>query len=242
MAKRTYSQKADLICGRVDKDPNDTTFKNFVIDCLVLTLQEIIAQVPYARWLLDEDSLTTASGTQYVAVPSDMDIDNIVSLRDETNNYQAVRITPQEADMIDPGRDMTGLQWMWWFQRVGAEDRIYFINRPDAVRTIKAIFGNIITDPTSAQTSALPAKYESIEIDGALIKVWERIDPDYNTDRIQRRYEGGYSEAGEPSGLCRIVHDARKASGQADSLYGHRPSTGGRPFGPSWPADYNILP
>lgn len=242
MAKRTYTQKAAIICGRVDKDVNDSTFVAFVVDCLVLTLQEIISTVPYARWLMDEDSITLTSGTQYVAVPADCDIDNIVDIRDETNNFSSRRITPQEASLIDPGRDLTGQEFLWWFQRVGTDDRIYFLNRPDSTHALKMIFGNIVTDPIASATSALPAKYEPIEIDGALIKVWERIDPDHNTDRIQARFQGGFNEAGEATGLCRVVMDAKNGIASSDSLYGHRPRSGGRPFGPSFPSDYDINP
>jgi len=79
-------------------------------------------------------------------------------------------------------------------------------------------------------------------MDGALIKVWERLDPDYDVSRIETRYLGGYTQAGEPYGLCRIIADARRAPGQNDALIGHRPTRETGTFGPSFPADYDILP
>lgn len=242
MAKRTYGAKANLIADRCDKSRNDTTFINFVLDCLYLTLQEIITSVPYARWLQDEISLTTASGTQYVDI-STIDPDNIIDVRDETNNFSSRRITPEEAGLIDPGRDLTGDEFLWWIQYVSGAPRIYFINRPDSIDTLKVICGAPVTDPTSATTSALPAKYEAIEIDGALAKVWERIDPNSQlSNNYYKRFLGGYNDAGQAIGLCAIIHDAKKARGQQDSLASHRPRTGTSDFGPRFPADFDINP
>lgn len=246
MAKRTYQAKAYLVCDRCDKARTDTTFYNFVLDSLYLTLQEIIQAVPNARWLMTENTLTTVSGTQYVTIPTDMDVDSIVSIRDETNNFRSIRISPEDAENIDPGRDMAGDEWMWWVQRVNVTgtnyDRIYFINKPDSVDSLIVMHGQMITDPTPATSSVLPAKYENIEIDGALSKVWERLDSDSPlSDKYYQRFIGGIGEMGVATGLQRIIQDARKSDGQSDALYGHRPGTD-RPFGPSWPADYNILP
>jgi len=250
MAKRTYSTKANLIIDRCDKDRNDVTFKNFVLDCLYLTLQEIIAAVPYARWLMDEISITTASGTQYVDITtSGIDVDSIVDIRDETNNFSSRRITPEEAGLIDPGRDLAGDEFLWWIQTVWSgtpsveSTRIYFLNRPDSTDTLKVICAKQITDPVAGETSVLPAKYESVEMDGALAKVWERLDPESRmSDKYLQRFLGGYNTAGEPSGMCLIIRDAKKARGQQDALAYHRPRTGTSDFGPRFPANFDINP
>lgn len=251
MAKRTYLQKAYLIIDRCDKDRNDTTFKSFVIDCLKLALQEIIAMVPYARWLMDEVTLTTAASTQYVDITSSgIDPDSIVDIRDETNNFQSRRISPEEASLIDPGRDLTGDEFLWWIQTVWAgtptaseQTRIYFLNKPDSTDTLKVICGKPVTDPAESETSVLPAKYEAIEIDGALSKVWERIDSESGlSDKYYQRFIGGYNESGEPTGVALIIRDARKSPGQQDSLAYHRPRLGSGDFGTRFPADYDINP
>lgn len=251
MAKRTYGAKANIIVDRCDKSRDDTTFVNFVLDCLYLTLQEIITAVPYARWLMDEVSLSTASGTQYIDITSSgIDPDNIVDIRDETNNFQSRRITPEEAGLIDPGRDLSGNEFLWWIQTVWAgaptaaeQTRIYFINKPDSIDALIVICGRPNNDPTSATTSVLPAKYENIEIDGALSKVWERIDPDsQKSENYYRRFLGGYNEGGEATGMCAIIRDAKKARGQQDALASHRPRTGTSDFGPRFPADFDINP
>ena len=239
-----------MICDRCDKSRSDTTFVNFVLDCLYLTLQEIITAVPYARWLMDEVSLTVTSGQQYIDITaSGIDPDNIVDVRDETNNFQSRRITPEEAGLIDPGRDLTGLEFLWWIQTVWAGSptaettRIYFLNRPDAAGTLKVICGRPNADPTSTTSSVLPAKYEAIELDGALSKVWERIDPNNGmAEKYIQRFLGGYIDGGEPTGMVAIIRDAKKARGQQDSLASHRPRTGTSDFGPRFPADFNILP
>lgn len=241
MAKRTLNQMANLITRRVDKSTLDTTFIKFCEDLLNLTLQEIIAQVPYAGWLLDEDTLALSSGVQFVAVPSDLDTDNIVSLRDETNNFSSRRITPEEADLIDPGRDLTGLEFLWWIQRVGTTERFYFINRPDSTHNLSVIFGNIITDPTTNQTSALPAKYESIWMDGTMAKLHPRIQS-IDPNLYMTKFIGGYGQGGEPFGMQRIVHDARKRRGQSDVMASHRRNVHSNDFGPRFPADFDILP
>ena len=247
MAKRTYGAKANLIIDRCDKSRDDTTFKNFVLDCLYLTLQEIIMAVPYARWLMDEVSLTVTSGQQYIDITaSGIDPDNIVDIRDETNNFQSRRITPEEAGLIDPGRDSTGLEFLWWVQTVWAATettRIYFLDRPDAAGTLKVICGRPNADPTSTTSSVLPAKYESVEIDGALAKVWERIDPNSPlSDKYYQRFLGGYTDGGEPTGMVAIIMDAKKARGQQDALASHRPHQGGSDFGPRFPANFDINP
>ena len=250
MAKRTYGDKANLIIDRCDKSRSDTTFKNFVLDCLYLTLQEIIATVPYARWLMSEVSISTTAGQQYVDITaSGIDVDNIVDVRDETNNFSSRRITPEEAGMIDPGRDLTGNEFLWWIQTAWAgavtpteQTRIYFINRPDAVHTLKIICGAQVTDPTSTTTSVLPAKYESVELDGAMSKVWDRLDPDYlMSEKYMKRFLGGYTDSGEPTGIVAIIRDAKKARGQQDCLASHR-NSGNREFGPRFPANFDINP
>lgn len=233
MARRTLAAMADLIEDMVDKPRADTTFDNFCQDMLVVTLQEIISQVPHARWLLEEFSITATAATQFVAVPTDFDPEGVISLRDNTNNRQTVRISPDEADLIDPGRDLTGDVLFWWFQRVGGADRLYFLPRPDAADSLSLICGEVITDPTSAQTTALPAKYEWVWLHGALIKVWERLDPEHDTSIHQNLYK---------SGMDVILRDANKAPGASDSLAYHRPRHESGIRGPSFPADYDILP
>src|SRR3990167_6917603 len=104
-----------------------------------------------------------------------MDIDAFVTMRDPTNNRKVTRINPEDADLMDPGRDLTGDEIVFWFQRVGTADRLYFLHRPDSTDTLTLIFGNVITDPTSAQTAALPAKYEYGWVEGAISKLYPRI-------------------------------------------------------------------
>lgn len=248
MAKRTYQDKAYLVIDRCDKDRNDTTFYNFVLDCLKLTLQEIITAVPYALWLQNEVSLSTTASQQFVDITSSgIDPDNIVDIRDETNNFKSRRISPEEASEIDPGRDLSGNEFLWWAQTVIVTNvpktRIYFINCPDSVDTLKVICGAPVTDPIASETSVLPAKYENIEIDGALSKAWDRIDPDGPmADKYYRRFLGGYNEAGEATGICAIIRDAKKLRGQQDSLASHRPNTSTSDFGPRFPSNFDINP
>lgn len=218
-----------IMAKRVDKDTADTTFITFCEDLLKLTLQEIIAEVPHARWLMDEDTLTATSGQQYINLPSDMDIDAFVSMRDETNNRPVIRIDPASADLVDPGRDLTGNAILFWFQRVADADRLYFLNRPDSAYTLKLMFGNVITDPTTTQTCALPAKYESTWMEGAMEKLYPRIQEiDYRSHRSN--FE---------KGLDRIKRDANRAFGQSDVLASSR-GAGDGPHGPSFPANFDI--
>lgn len=245
MALRTLAAMADLIEDRVDRDRADTTFDTFVQDMINLTLQEIHSHVPWARWLLDEVALTaTVNGTQYIVAPSDMDFDSMVYIRDETTNRRVRRINPQEAEEIDPGRDLTGDEILWWYQRVetassgsgGAtmENRIYFLYRPDSADTLRAIFGINSVTITSSQTGNFPEKYEWIIMEGALSKVWERIDPE---NAVARQL----SLSNFQRGLEIIKRDANNTPGEASHLYGRRPtkeSIGVK--GASWPANFDI--
>lgn len=231
-----------IMCDRLDKDRSDTTFVSFCENMLVLTLQEIIAQVPYADWLTDEQSVLTVAGQQWSTSPTSMDIDNVVTIRNETNNIQLRRITPEEADLIDPRRALQGLPNLWWHQIVGGADRLYWMPQPDVIYTHKMILSDLVTDPTTGQSCVLPAKYESIWMDGALIKTWERIDSDYDTSKIEIRYRGGYNEAGEPSGVCRIIHDAKNKRGENSTMASHRPNRGNPDFAPRFPAEFDITP
>ena len=220
-----------LITKRVDKNTSDTTFITFVEDMLKVTLQEIISFCPYARWLLDEDSLTTTSGQQYVSLPSDMDIDSLVLLRDETNNRPLVRIDPSTGDAIDPGRDLTGDEILWWPQTVAGADRIYFLHRPDSVDTLKAIFGNIVTDPASGATSALPAKYEYGWIEGTIPKLSPRIKG-IDVSMHERKFQDFLKN--------RVQRDADSSPGESNVMISHRPRNGAGVHGPSFPADFDI--
>lgn len=230
MAKRTLNAIALLITKRVDKSSSDTQFITFVEDMLTLTLQEIISVVPHARWLLDEDSVTTAASTQYVAIPSDMDIDAIISARDETNNRPLIRIAPEDADSIDPGRDLTGDEIVYWFQRVAGVDRLYFLAQPDSVDTLKFIFGNTVTDPTTSQTTALPAKYEYGWIEGTMPKLAPRIQ-----GLDVRLHQANFEKF-----LDVVKRDANTAPSESQIMASHRPSDVKSTVGPSWPADFDI--
>lgn len=245
MAKRTLAVLADLIEDRVDRSQDDTTFDTFVQAMLNLTLQEIHSFVPYARWLLDEVALTaTVSGTQYIVAPSDMDFDSLIMIRDETTNRRVRRIAPQEAEEIDPGRDLTGDEIIWWYQRVEtagsgsggatAEDRIYFLYRPDSADTLRAIFGINSITITSAQTGNLPEKYEWILLEGALAKVWERLDPENSNSK--QLHQDAFER-----GLGIIKRDADSTAGESSALYSHRPlrqSAG--VAGASFPSNFDV--
>ena len=242
MAKRSLNTLADIVEDRCDKSQSDTTFDNFVKDCLNLTVQEIASHVPWTQWLLDEASLTaTVDGTQYIVMPSDMDIHSFISITDRSNaNRKVRRITPAEADQIDPGRDLTGDEILWWYQRVETtsptfEDRIYFLNRPDSADTLSAIFGTFPpTVSTGTASFILPEKYEWILIEGALSKAWERLAPELPiADRHRKRFEAG---------LQIIVRDSNSPL-EESGLQGHRPLRNvSGVIGPSFPANFDITP
>lgn len=238
MAKRTLNTLAKLIARRVDKDDADTTFVSFAEECLVLALQEIDAEVPWARWLMDEVSLNpTVSGTQYIVMPSDLDIDGLTSITDRANSNRKVRrITPEEADEIDPGRDLTGDEIIWWYQRVETtsptfEDRIYFLNRPDSADTLSAIFGTLVPVPTTGIASVLPEKYEPYWIEGGLKNLFPRIA--VNVQLHESRFQ---------KGLAIIRRDANKTPGESTVMSSHRPSQSGSVHGPSFPSNYDVSP
>lgn len=217
----------------VDKDRNDSTFKTFCESMLDLSFQEIASEVPYARWLLDEADVTTTASQQFVSIPSDMDIDALVGARVAGDDRFLHRISPKDADRIDPGRDLTGEEILYWFQRVGGVDRLYFLHKPDSVDTVTFIFGNTVDDPASAASYPLPAKYESTLIHLALIKVWERIDPTHDTSKHERMAQAG---------MARIYKDANSAPDQNDELTSHRPRMGSGISGPRFPSNFDTLP
>lgn len=232
MAKRTLGALADLIEDRVDKPREDATFNTFVENMLVLTLQEIIAEVPYARWLFEEHSITQVADQQYVVLPSTLDIDAIVSMRDDTNNRKVTRISAEDADRIDPGRDLSGKSIFWWFQRVGGEDRLYFLFKPDATDSLTLISGELITDPTSNQTTVLPAKYESWWMEGAMAKLHPRIEVDVTVHRSIFNH-----------GLSVIKKHANSDPGSTTGLLSHRRRVGTTGVqGLSFPSNFDILP
>lgn len=231
--RRTRNALALLVCDMVDKDRNDTTFVAFVENMLLLTHSEIVTIAPHARWLQNEASLTaTTSGTQYVAVPSDFDIDSLISIRDEVTNKRVRRISQEEADAIDPGRDMTGDEILWWFQKVGTDERIYFLNRPDSADTLKIIFGVNPTDPATGASFYLPAKYEPYLIAGTLIKVWERLDPQQSTAKHEKFYS---------TGLQIIKRDANSSPAESTGMASHRPGRRDAGVqGASFPSNFDI--
>lgn len=230
---------ADLIEDRFDKDRADTTFDTFVQDMLNLAFQEIASEVPHARWKMDEVSLTaTVAGTQYIVMPTDMDIDSLISIRDETGNKKVRRISPRDADEIDPGRDLTGDEILWWYQRVEttpptAEDRIYFLNRPDSVDTLKIIFGIVGTTVSPGGTLILPEKYEWILIEGAMSKCWDRVDAENIVSKQ-------LCEKNFRRGIEIIRKDANTSPGEAMVLASHRFRAGYSIQGASFPSQFDI--
>ena len=240
MAKRTIGAIADLIEDRLDKDRADVTFDTFVFDMLNLTLQEMSSYVPYARWLMDEVSLTaTVSGTQYIVMPTDMDIDSLIYIRDTTTNKRVRRVSPMEAETIDPGRDLTGDEMVWWYQRVETtsppfEDRIYFLDRPDSADTLTAIFGILVPVASTAATQLiLPEKYEWILMEGAMAKIRERMDSE-NIALIQMH------EANYKRGIKLLILDADNQPSHDIVMASHRPVYGSGISGASFPSDYDI--
>jgi len=231
MAKRSLETLADLIEDRVDKDRADVTFDTFVQAMLNMTLQEIISEVPWARWLLEEHSISLTADQQFVTMPADLDIDAIVSMRDDTNNRKVIRINPHDADRVDPGRDLSGEVVLWWFQRVGGADRLYFLPTPEATDSLTLFAGELITDPTSAQTTALPAKYEWIWMEGAMAKLSPRVEIDIAIHRAL--FE---------KGLKLIKRDANMLPDGSEILVGHRPRIGVGITGPRFPTNFDILP
>jgi len=241
MAKKTLNAQALLICDMVDKSRNDSTFVSFVEAMLNLTRQELQSIAPWAWWLKDEASLTaTTSGQQYVAAPSDMDFDSDIQIRDETNNRKLRRISPEEADLIDPGRDLSGDEILWWPQRVESTDgitnetyRIYFLYKPDSADTLVARFGINSVVLTTAQSGVIPEKYEPIVINGTLLKVAPRADVDLNISLIARQYEEGKQL---------LLRDANSSPSESNGLASHRNihSRVDGVHGPSWPANFDI--
>lgn len=236
MARKTIAAIADLIEHMVDKDTADTAFDSFVQEMINLSIQEIISQVPHARWLLDEDSVSTTSGTNYVTLPTDMDIDMFRTMRDETGNRKVRRISPEDADMIDPGRDLTGDEILWWHQRVGGTDRIYFLYEPDSTDTLKLIFGNLVDDMASGSTCPVPAKYEWVIINMTLLKIKPRVGrPDL--------FDWPLIASLADRGLQTIIRDANKSPGQFEALASHRPRrTRDDNLGAQWPSNFDVTP
>ncbi len=231
-AKRTLNQMANLLIDRVDKDREDTTFVTFAEDMLKVTLQEIISEVPQARWLMEENSITLVASQQYVVLPTDVDIDNIKSLRDDSNETPLFRIDASEADMIDPGRSLTGDALLWWYQVVGGEERMYFLHQPDTADTLYLISGEIITDPASGATCVLPAKYEWIWMEKTLPKIWERVNSGHDVSQ--------HVLMGE-KGMKIIKRDAVSLPGGAESLASHRPRLTTGVEGARFPSNFDVL-
>jgi len=232
MAKRTLQALADLIEDRVDKSRDDVTFNTFVEDMLNLTLQEIISEIPQARWLLEEHSITLTADQQFVTLPSDMDLEGIRTLRDDTNNRQVTRVDPDDGDRIDPGRDLTGTVLIWWFQRIAGVDRMYFLPRPAEGDALTMISGELITDPTSAQTTVLPAKYESWWIEGAMAKLSPRID--VNVELHRALFDRG---------LVIMKKDSNTNPGSKVVMASHRRRLGSTGVdGARFPSNFDVLP
>lgn len=239
MAKRTINALAKVIARRVDRSTDDTTFIEFVESMLNVTLQEIFSAVTYAHWLKDQDTLTTVAAQQYISVASDMDIDSIINIINTTDNTNLEKTTLEEVNQVDPGRDRTGYPTKWWLETVAGVSRIYFYPRPDAVYSLTASFGNIYDDVASGSSSVLPAKYEGVLMDLTIPKVYERIEPTYDTSQILARGMGGFNAAGEPTGLARIIWDAKNERSHGQ-MANHRPWEDEGIERPSFPSNFQI--
>lgn len=187
----------NFLCGKsgqiglMDKNVNDTSYRAFMLDCLNLVLKDIQNRQTSWHWRFLEKTATapTVIGQIDYDLPTDADTNKIFALYDRTNiiTYSFIPYEKFVRAIADPSQSSgASVWWTFWASMI----KLYPI--PNAVWTFYLDYISLVTALTDAAVSCeIPAKYDPVIIDGALVYAY-KFDPDMgNAGQQQVIYEAG---------------------------------------------------
>lgn len=175
----TGAQFLDFIVGKsgqigmLQKNVNDTSYRAFMLSCLNLVLKDISnrQQQWHWRWLEKTATAPTVASQHTYDVPSDLDTNKILAVYERTNDI-TMKFMPYDKFVrlvADPSAD-SGNAVIWTFYANTL--RLYPV--PSAVLTMYMDYIKTITAlADSAGTTDVPAKYDTVIIDGALVYAYK---------------------------------------------------------------------
>jgi len=202
--------------GMLDKNPDDTDYRGFMLECLNLVVKDIQNRQQSWHWRFLENTSTapTVAGQIDYDVSSlspAIDTNKIIAVFDRTNDrtykfiphHKFVKLFPDPSN--DSGNPTT---YTFWANVI----KLYPV--PASVFTFYVRYISLITElADDANSNEIPAKYDQVVIDGALTWAY-RLDPELgNITTQQQLYEGGVS---------RMIKDNRNMPDEISRSCSHR--------------------
>ncbi len=207
------------LLGLADKSASDTVYRSSALGWLNLIQKDISNRQQHFHWRFLEKQAnfpTIASTFSYAftgvgGIATDIDTTKIVSLYDKTYDwtYKYVDYARFRRAIADETSN-SGSAILWTI----FANYLMLYPRPSAIVTTYIDYVKIITDLTDAATAGdIPAKYDSVVIDGALVYAY-RVDPQLGDWRAQQAiYEAG---------VQRMIQDNSLIIGELPVTESHR--------------------
>ena len=178
--------------GMADKNPNDTSFRAFVLQCLNLVGKDIQTRQDQWHWRWLEKTVTTTTVAEQMDydLPDDIDTNKIFKVFDRNND---ITYTYVEHDKFlrfvpDPSNNIgSTMFWTFWANKM----KLYPI--PSDARTVFLKYIQTLSELTDSDSSTweVPSKYDPIIIDGVMVYVY-KFDPEIGDWKTQQQaYELG---------------------------------------------------
>lgn len=177
--------------GLLDKNVNDSSYRAFMLDCLNLVVKDIQNRQVNWHWRFLEKTATapTVAAQMDYDLPTDIDTNKLFALYDRTQD-RTYKYIPYELFIrlvADPSNNSGDTVWWTFWGKV-----IKLFPIPSSVITFYLDYVQLITALTDAATSCeIPAKYDPVVIDGALVWAY-KFDPEAGLWTAQQKaYEAG---------------------------------------------------
>jgi len=199
--------------GLLDKNVNDTSYRAFMLDCLNLVLKDIQnrQQSWHWRWLEKTATAPTVAGQIDYDLPTDVDTNKIFAVYDRTNDRTYGYLPYDEFVKLiaDPSNSSgEAVLYTFWASMI----KLWPI--PASVITFYLDYISLITALTDATVACeIPAKYDNVVIDGALVYGY-KFDPDMGDWKQQQAiYEAG---------IAKMIADNGAMINELGRTQGHR--------------------
>lgn len=215
--------------GILDKNTSDTSYRSFMLQCLNLVAKDIQNRQKTWHWKFLENTATANTvANQHTYDPPDgsgtapaIDTTKIFAIYDRTSDltYNYVPYDKFVRSVADPSNN-TGDSVMWTFW--ANTFRLYPV--PSSVKTIYLDYIQLLTAwGDSATSNEIPAKYDPVIIDGALVYAY-KFDQELGDWRSQQQvYEAGIElmisdNRSEIANLSKTTSHRDRYSGNIDSI------------------------
>ena len=215
--------------GLLDANASDTAYRALVLEWLNLVLKDISNRQQDWHWRFLEKTATapTVADQLDYDLPADIDTDKIFSVFDRTNNItytymehdKFLRAYPNPS--LNTGNPSIFTVWA---------DVIKLYPIPSSVFTLFMKYIKTITLlADDSESTNVPAKYDTVIIDGVLMWAY-KLDPQKGNSSEQARiyeYGAGGSPGNAKGGVQGMVEDNRMMISELSVTESHRTKGGG---------------